>query len=118
LKHEIIIASTAGGVTTTSATCDANRVPINGVNADLNATECDMAEVYTQPVLGAAETVTPFMVSASGGLVPAQLANGGVAILDSTHQSILLPGGMFYRFVKTATAAPTSLETYLKPRQH
>lgn len=116
MKHETIIAITAGAVTTTSATCDANRVPLNGISADLNATECDQAEVFTQPVLAGAETVGVFIISASGGLVPARDVNDAPAVLDATHQSVLLPGGPIYRFVKAATVSPTSLEVYLKPR--
>jgi hypothetical protein len=116
VKHETLILATAGAVTTTSAVTDVNGKPINGVSADLNGTECDQAEVFTNPVLAGAETVGVFIVSASGGLVPARDVSNAPAVLDATHQSVLLPGGPIYRFVKAATVSPTSLEVYLKPR--
>ena len=118
MKHEIVIASTTGAVTTSSAVVDANLRPLNGVSADVNASEEDQVQVYTSPVLGAAETVGIFIVSAAGANVPAQTANGAVALLDATHQSVLLPGGMIYRFVKAGTVAPTTVEVYLKARSH
>lgn len=119
MKHETVIFPTLAGVTTTSNVTDpVSGKPLNGISADVNATEEDQVEVYTQPVLGAGETVGIFIPSASGGLVPAQNAAGtGTALLDATHQSVLLPGGMIYRFVKAATVALTSVEVYLKPRR-
>lgn len=119
MKHETVIQSIAGAVTTTSAayTTDGAEKPLNGISADVNATEADLVEFYTTPVLGAAETVAIDIVSPSGALIPASTITGVTpAILDATHQSILMPGGPIYRLVKGVTAAPTEVGYYFKPR--
>lgn len=119
MKHEVVCIAQLGGFTTTSNayTTDGAEKPLNGINADVNATEADLVEFYTAPVLGGGESVGIFIVSAGGALVPARdVSLGVVAILDPTHQSVLVPGGMIYRLVKTATVAPTEVGYYFKPR--
>lgn len=120
MKHETVILATSLAVTTTSAaySTDGAEKPLNGISADVNATEADAVEFYSSPVLGAGETVTINIVSAGGALIPARdLSLGVPAILDPTHQSVLVPGGMIYRLVKPVTVAPTEIGYYFKPRQ-
>lgn len=117
MKHEPVIRSTALAVTTTSAAYTPEGRPINGVSADINATEADKVLVYTDPVLAGAETVSINTVAASGALVPVYNAAGAPAVLVAALQSIMLEGGFIYRLVKSVTASPTAVECYLKPRQ-
>ena len=118
MKHEAVILPTTAAVTTTSAVVDANRVPINGVSADVNATEADKVEFVLSGVqpLGAAETVLIFTVSSTGANVPVYDQSGAQAQLKNTLNSIMLEGGLIYRLVKSATVAASGVDVYLKPR--
>lgn len=119
MKQETCIQPTVSPVTTTSAVIDPiSQKPLNGISADINCQEDDQVTIYTSPVLGAAETVS-INVVAPDGVSIAPLLNpqtNAAFVLDSTHQSQVIPGGFLIRLVKSATVAPTGVYYGMKPR--
>lgn len=89
------------------------------VTRQLQGQEADQIVLYVTGTYGVAETVQVMLPTTDGNLVayndvttvaPLVLGSGGV-------NEALVPGGILYTLVKTATAAPAGVDCQFKPRQ-
>lgn len=90
----------------------------SAATADYNATEADQIILSSNgTVLGAAETILVFTVTSDNSTrIFYNWAQASQYSCVNGQDAILLPGGFYYRFAKSATGTAIGIDVSVKPR--